>query len=333
MLAPFAGKRVAAFRGTHRSFIDAAILLDIDVDWLYCTEKLSLTPETAAVFVTAVDYYGNVADISTLVKTVNVPVLTDNAHGAYLALTDKHPVRLGAAMSADSAHKTLPALTGAAYLHISADYVNKYQHTVGNAMNLFGTTSPSYLILDSLDLCNVHISDEKHRAETAFSAVTFLKEQLCEHGYILPESDLLRVVTDCNAYGYSGHDYAGELRKRGITCEMHDNRYVVLMFSTVTGFTAAGRVYKAMCDIPVKPPVAVKVYAAVMPEQAMSVRSAYFADKKTLPLTESAGEVCAGVHVTVPPCVPLIMPGEVVSHEAVSALEQAGLHEIDVVSV
>ncbi len=130
--------RMLAARNAHKSFLYGCALLDIDVDWLYgegghlCECSVSAkTLEQAlraaeapycAVFVTSPDYLGNMLDIAALAavcRAHNVPLLVDNAHGAYLAFSRPvcHPITLGATMCADSAHKTLPALTGTAYLH------------------------------------------------------------------------------------------------------------------------------------------------------------------------------------------------------------------------
>jgi arginine/lysine/ornithine decarboxylase len=72
---------------------------------------------------------------------------------------DIHPITLGAAMCSDSAHKTLPVLTGGAYLHISPDYP-EYAERARDALSLFASTSPSYLTLASLDICNRRLSED-----------------------------------------------------------------------------------------------------------------------------------------------------------------------------
>lgn len=257
MLAPFANKRVTAARGVHRSFVDAAVLLGCEVDWVYGDENLAerINGQTAAVFVTNIDYYGRTADIGSIAENCResrLPLLVDNAHGAYLAFTDCHPIKLGAAMSADSAHKTLPALTGAAYLHFSHDCPDVHIEKASAAMELFGTSSPSFLILDSLDLCNRHLADEKDRAYRAFEAVAALKKNLCGAGYALLESDFLRVTVNANAYGYGGAELAREMSLGGVTPELSDDSRVVLLFSTLTETSATSRVFNAMRVLPKK---------------------------------------------------------------------------------
>ena len=111
--------------------------------------------DVAAVYITSPDYFGVLADIKSISEVCHryhVPLLVDNAHGSHLFLTPEnlHPIHLGADMTACSAHKTLPVLTGGAFLNIASDI---YAANAKDAMALFGSTSPSYPIMASLDLC------------------------------------------------------------------------------------------------------------------------------------------------------------------------------------
>ena len=117
------------------------------------------------VYITSPDYLGGVQDIAALAevcKDFGVPLLVDNAHGAYLRFLPQggqHPIALGAAMCCDSGHKTLPVVTGGAYLHLGKNAPIQDEAAVRNALALFGSTSPSYLILQSLDKCNQVLSE------------------------------------------------------------------------------------------------------------------------------------------------------------------------------
>ena len=184
-----AGQRpvLLAARNAHKALLYAAALLDFDIEWLWPAPEaagaLCSCPVTAGqleqalerlsgqrrtpfgVYVTSPDYLGGMQDIAALSKVCDAhgaPLLVDNAHGAYLNFLvggSKHPMALGAAMCCDSGHKTLPVLTGGAYLHLGLKAPVQDETAVRNALALFGSTSPSYLILQSLDRCNRYLSE------------------------------------------------------------------------------------------------------------------------------------------------------------------------------
>ena len=169
-----------AGRNAHSTFVTACALLDAQVDWLWgdgglttCAVTAEMVDEAlgqadakpAAVYVTSPDYLGGLADIPTLAEVCHrygTLLLIDNAHGAYLRFLtpSQHPLDLGADLCCDSAHKTLPALTGAAYLHLSEKLPSYFREETKTALALFGSTSPSYLILQSLDAANALLAGE-----------------------------------------------------------------------------------------------------------------------------------------------------------------------------
>jgi arginine/lysine/ornithine decarboxylase len=216
-------------------------------------------------------------------------------------------------------------------LHIGKQYA-QYESAAESALALHGTTSPSFLILNSLDLCNAHIAEEKERGLTAFKAVHRLKKQLAPQ-YSLCKTDGLRITIDCNDYGYTGYRFAEILLESGVVCEMRDDKYIVLLFSCIIEPRNTERVSAALRRIPRRAAIESAGGAvSVAPKIAMSARSAYFSPKTTIPTAHAVGEVCAGVHVTIPPCVPLIMPGEIITREMSEVLGRRGLSTIDVVS-
>ena len=132
---------IAAARNVHRSFLSAVALLGLEVVWLWpeegsylscgvspqALEELLRAEKPTAVYLTSPDYLGNMADVAALAQVCHrhgALLLVDDAHGAYLRFLESslHPMDLGADMCCDSAHKTLPVLTGGAYLHISKNY-------------------------------------------------------------------------------------------------------------------------------------------------------------------------------------------------------------------
>ena len=187
--APAAGQRpvLLAARNAHKALLYAAALLDFDIQWLWpapqdagalCSCPVSAAKLTGAlqglaqqgkrpfgVYITSPDYLGGVQDIAALAevcKDFGVPLLVDNTHDAYLRFLPQggqHPIALGAAMSCDSGQKPLPLVTGGAYLHLGKNAPIQDEAAVRNALALFGSTSPSYLILQSLDKCNQVLSE------------------------------------------------------------------------------------------------------------------------------------------------------------------------------
>lgn len=334
--------RVAASRFCHKSLLTSCILLGLEIDWIFPEEYLSckITPEavkakinekTLCVFVQSIDYYGGESDIkaiSEICREKSIPLLTDNAHGAYRVFTGNHPLSLGADMTADSAHKTLPCLTGGGYLHISRAAPAFFKENAKETMSLFGSSSPSYLILDSLDLCNRHISDEKEKAEMIFREINALKSELKKTGYTLKDSDPMRITIDANAYGYSGFDLSGELRSRGVTAEFSDTAYTVLLFSTAQPTEDFRRILQAAGNIRRLPSIPRVLFSVPETVFAMPPREAFFAPSEYLPVEKAVNRICADINTPCPPCVPLAAAGEIITESMAAALELYGVKRI-----
>ena len=344
--AAYPGKnRVAASRFCHRSLVSACALLGLEIDWVIPRSLLScsvsvkaaeekITDRTLCLFVQSIDYYGgecDIGDLSLLCKAKSIPLLVDNAHGAYLVFTHFHPLNQGADMTADSAHKTLPCLTGGAYLHISKNAPQAFGERAKELMALFGSTSPSYLILDSLDRCNSHIAEEKEQAEQVFAEVKKLKTALMTAGYKLRKSDLLRITIDACKYGYSGTQLSLLLRQNGVSAEFADGRYVVLLFSTGQSLADFQRVFEAARRIVRKPEMKCSEPTFALPTAVLAPRDALFSQSEEVPLGDAEGRVCASVSCPCPPCVPLVMPGELITAAMKEVLKVYGVEFVRVV--
>jgi len=231
-----------AARNVHRAFVYASAELDADVVWLTSKDNLSLCSckisaedlketlskqkvKPAAVYITSPDYLGNTADIAALSQIAHsygVPLLCDNAHGAYLHfLREKcHPMELGADICCDSAHKTLPVLTGGGYLHFSKNEIKDFSSDAKTAMAVFGSTSPSYLILQSLDLANRYLENGyRERLFDSVKKVRDVKNFLEENGYRLCGDEPLKITVNTSSSGKSGFELAENLRKNNAECE------------------------------------------------------------------------------------------------------------------
>ena len=242
--APQNGKRpvLLAARNAHKALLYAAALLDFDIRWLWPSAQaegaLCSCPVTAealtgalhalaqqgiepfGVYVTSPDYLGGVQDIPAMAavcRAQGVPLLVDNAHGAYLHFLPQncHPIAQGAAMCCDSAHKTLPVVTGGAYLHISRAAPASLRENAKTAMAMFGSTSPSYLTLASLDLCNRYLADGyRDRLREMCGRLEEARKALTAAGWQIEPSDPLRLTVKAPA-GMTGGQLANRLREIG----------------------------------------------------------------------------------------------------------------------
>lgn len=333
-----------AGRNAHSAFVTACALLDAEVEWLWGGDTLTACAVTAemveqalcktaekpaAVYVTSPDYLGNILDIAAIAEVCHahgVLLLVDNAHGAYLRFLseDKHPVSLGADLCCDSAHKTLPVLTGGAYLHISTT-VAELGEQAEHALSLFASTSPSYLILQSLDGVNPYLKDEfAADLATCCDEVQELKTALTTHGYTLVGDEPLKVTVATKGYGYTGEEVAAHLEKEGIVCEFADPDYIVMMFAPSHTVEDFERVQTALCALPKQEALTATPPIMGKPQVKTSLREALFAPAEELPLTDCVGRVLASPTVSCPPAVPILVGGEVVDEDAIRVFRYYG---------
>ncbi len=341
--------RILATRNVHKSFISACVLLDIEVDFIECADSyLSCKIDMAAVkaqlnekdytalFVTSPDYLGNIQPIkqlSSIAKKCGVLLLVDNAHGAYLKFlcNSMHPIDLGADMCADSAHKTLCALTGGAYLHISKNMPDFILSEAKNALSLFASTSPSYLILASLDRLNLSLSnDYSARLKKTVALIDAIKSDLIKGGYTLAGNEGMKITILAKPYGYFGYELAKMLYEMGVVSEFYDNDFVTLMPSSENGDDELKRLSALLLSIPKKKEIDLKPPKPLKLKRAMSMKEASFMPKEKIAIENARGRVLAQLSVGCPPAVPIALIGEVIDENAIEAFKYYGVNEISV---
>lgn len=342
--------KILAGRNAHRSFIHAAALLDFDIEWLYgnsgylsCKinakdlEKKIVENNPTAVYLTNPDYLGNLLDIKALAsicKKYNVLLAIDNAHGAYLRfLKDSlHPIDLGADLCCDSAHKTLPVLTGGAYLHLSDSLNQVWKNDVKHFMEYFSSTSPSYLIMASLDAANdVLDTTFKKSLSECIQRVDGLKNALIQHGYTILSGEPMKITISTKEFGYTGNEIANLLMECDIYPEFYDSDYIVLMPSPYNTKNDLKRLETCLCGIERKPILINKPPKLEQAKKAMNVRQALFAPSMTLDVSKSLGQVCSSVTVSCPPAILTVIPGEVISESSIEVMKYYGIETVRVV--
>jgi len=345
--------RILVARNCHKTFISAAALLDFDVEWMPCdsgsylscdidTDKLDEcilnsdhTP--TALYLTSPDYLGHVVDIAAISEVCHkrgVLLCVDNAHGAYLRFLgeSRHPIDLGADICCDSAHKTLPVLTGGAYMHISDNAPSIFKENVKDALSLFGSTSPSYLVLQSLDRANAYLEEGyREKLGALVSKISSLKERLCTVGYRFYGNEPTKLTIEAKKYGYTGVTLAKILEEKGIVCEFWDPDYLVLMFTPEIEDRELSRFAEALLSIVKLSEVEEQPPKCAAFERKMGIREATMSPCEFLPIEECEGRILARLGVSCPPAVPIAVSGEVISREMIECFKYYGTDRIAVV--
>ncbi len=339
---------ILAGRNAHKGLINACALNSVDVFWLKSKESnyLSCDIDTdfleeylknaetlpCAVYITNPDYLGNIADlcaIAQICKKYKVLLLVDNAHGAYLNFLNMHPLNSGADLVCDSAHKTLPVLTGGGYLHISKKAPNIIKNNVKDALSLFGSTSPSYLLLQSLD--NFNGINEKFKKEL-FSILPYIenaKNLLTKNGYTLYGREPLKLTIKTKHYGYLGTDFACLLQKQNIFCEFADPDFCVFMLSLSK--KELSKLIKALLKIKKQAPIKKAPPVLEEAKKVLTPRQAIFSEFENVKIKNSLNRILATPSVSCPPAVPIIAVGEEIDESAIKAFKYYGIKEVKVI--
>ena len=340
--------RIIAARNAHKTVLGAVALLGISVEWLPSANLVSaeidcdtLTKTLArvkphALLVTSPDYLGHVLDVKRLAEICHgagVLLLVDNAHGAYLKFMprDTHPITLGADLCCDSAHKTLPVLTGGAYLHISKNAPADFTAEADDAMALFASTSPSYLILESLDSALPLLAGDfsSMLARTAQLACG-VKKRLSDGGYTVLDGEAMKITLAPKGYGYLGEELGKMLAERGFVPEFCDRDFLVLM---VSPFNTEEELL-SLCDtlllIKRREKITETPPKMRTPERVCEVKDALLCPYETVSVTDAIGRTAVSEQVLCPPAVSVLLPGERIGESAVKAMLYYGIKSVRV---
>lgn len=351
------GDKLIVSRDCHKSVIGGMMLAGVkpiyiqpEYDGLFGVSSFVLpsmveqaiinNPDAIGVFITRPNYYGICSDIvaiSNLVHSHNKILIVDEAHGAHLKFSSKLPccaLDAGADVCIQSAHKTLPALTQGAYLHIRGTRVDVER--VKFVLRLIQTSSPSYIIMSFLDIARAIM--EAHGSElieSLLEGISWLETMISRNtGFKvlslkpLPSGqiDKTRIVVNVRNTGKTGFYIDSILRSQyNIQVEMADLFNIVCISTVADGPKEFESLYFSLYEIDKQfknserlPDI--NISKSEIPVQAVELDKVMQSKYGTFKLTEAAGKVSRGIITPYPPGVPVICPGEVISQASIQYL-------------
>lgn len=311
-------------------------------------EAFEREPESRAVLLVSPTYYGITSDlerIAQICRRHNALLLVDEAHGTHLYFSDQLPkgaLQCGADAAAQSFHKTAGSFTQSSLLHLGSGRIDRQR--VAENLHLVQSTSPSYLLMASLDAARRELAVNGHEmmekaVELSRMAARGLKEIPGVRVLEEPEKknpavfgkDCTRLVFSASDLGISGYRLGELLYERfRVSPELTDGENVaaVITFANepedIRRLTEAVRILAGEAE---KGGGAGKrgrdFQIFGMPIQAMTPREAYFGRKwETLPLEQTEGRIIKEMIVPYPPGIPLLCPGEVITGEHIRAVRE-----------
>nr|WP_199305902.1 aminotransferase class I/II-fold pyridoxal phosphate-dependent enzyme [Pseudanabaena sp. FACHB-2040] len=365
------GDKIIVPRNAHQSVVSALILTGavpvwvqpwVDPDWDLVqgvevdaiAQALAAHPDCCAVLLVSPTYQGICSDIAAIAGLCHerrIPLLVDEAHGPHFAFHPDLPtpaLAAGADLVVQSTHKVLSALTQASMLHVRCDRIDRSR--LQKALQLTQSTSPSYLLLASLDAARQQMALE---GREQMAAVLSLAQTVRERLKALPglrvfeqpvadrgcyQLDLTRLTVEVSGLGLSGFAADALLHEElGVTAELPTLRHLTFILSLGNSPADGERLVQALKELSQRydgPPSAdhTEVLAESRVAAAIQVpdllpRDAFFAAAETVPAAEAIGRLSGETLCPYPPGIPLVLPGEAITAQALQSLQcirQAG---------
>jgi arginine/lysine/ornithine decarboxylase len=353
------GDKILVPRNAHKSVISGIILsgaepvylmpkIDEDLDLILnltpeqVEEGLRQHPDAKAVLVTSPTYFGLTADLDAISEVVHRHdkiFMVDEAHGPHLHFHPDLPkgaLDSGADICVQSTHKHLPALSQGSILHVKGVRVDILR--LKTTLQMLQTTSPSYVILASLDVArkqmaiegekllgdNIRLVEDARKRINGIAGLSCLTRDKVKERFPGLDLDVTKLVISTKGINYAGYDLAKILNAEyGIQVELADFRNVLL-------FTSVGNTTKEIKKLVSSLEKIVKDYRdlflnqkkrravmfpAFVPQKAVNPRDALSRLTRKIPFKRSVGKVCAEIVCPYPPGIPVLCPGEMVTQE------------------
>ncbi|KGR77594.1 aminotransferase class I/II-fold pyridoxal phosphate-dependent enzyme [Ureibacillus sinduriensis] len=302
-------------------------------------EALLLHPDAKAVVITYPTYYGvaskELEHQIQLCHELKIPVLVDEAHGAHFIASNAFPpsaVQLGADVVVQSAHKTLPAMTMSSFLHVNSELI--HEENINHYLRMLQSSSPSYLLLASLDDARDYIdsyleSDANYFKEKRYQWVEALRS--IEPLQVIEVEDPLKLLL--RFPGYTGFQLKEALEQQGLFVELADSYQVLFVLpllkhgQTYPFAEARIRIKEAIINLRKKGVTTIHTVASPNEYTTVSIPEYSYdeldqLEKEWIPYMRAIGRVAANMLIPYPPGIPLFLPGEKITVAKLSQLEE-----------
>lgn len=333
------GTKIIVPRNSHKSVFNACRLMNLEPVIVQGAEVngvlLPPSPELietlivndvniAGLIITSPDYYGNIAPLENyaeVLKKYGRYLFVDGAHGAHLALNENRAGYAGvyADMWVDGAHKSLPALTQGALVLVNDE---KLIARAEEGLSIFRTTSPSFPVMASVEYGVKYFLNNPKYLQRALDAVEELRSSL-EGVTLYPSADWTKFAVDFKALGISPYLAQELLEKKGIYPEFNDGRYILFYFSPSVEPRHLSEFKTALLWICAQKKLQntyKEVPAVPVGERTYSFLYAYRNKAEWVELKDAAGRMCADNVGITPPCLPILVAGEMVTEQAIQTL-------------
>ncbi len=306
-------------------------------------EALKQHPDSKAVMIVYPTYYGvcgNVRAIANLVHSYNIPLLVDEAHGAHFAFHPDLPdsaLSAGADLTVQSIHKTLSAMTQAAMLHGQGNRIDRDR--VSKALQLIQSTSPSYLLLASLDAARqqmatqgaalmeqtLRLADQARSRINKIPNLSTLNPEQTPGCWAVDRTRLTVTVSELGIDGFTADEMLHQTL--GVTAELPSLQHLTFIISLGNTQADIDRLVQAFTTLAKEPrdlesPQPRRSNSGLTPKWLLTPRQAFFAPSETLSITQAVDRISAELVCPYPPGIPVLLPGEQITEDAIANLQQ-----------
>lgn len=284
---------------------------------------------------------GDIKEVARLTHKYNIPLLVDEAHGSHFAFHPDFPtpaIKAGADLSIQSTHKTLGALTQASMLHVQSNKININRLT--KSLELVQSSSPSNLLLASLDAARQQMAVEGkqlmsrtlHLAQSARTQVSqipglsVLELTFPTSGFVA--LDKTRLTVNVSGLGITGFAADEILIAYGVIAELPSLQNLTFIISLGNTVADIEKLVQALKTLATKHKQSFqskksdRTYNYLQPKLALTPRQAFYASAETLPIEQTRDRICAELICPYPPGIPVLIPGEIVTIQAIAYLQK-----------